>query len=64
MAKTSQVSGLDLDKASEDYSKLRQDYEDFTSRLERLVQELIVKSKIDLHAVQSRAKSVESFRKK
>ena len=64
MVETSKIISTYVESAVKEYSIKRTTYEDFASRLEDLVRDLMDKAGIEIHVVESRAKSVESFRKK
>ena len=64
MVETSRMIFTDVESAVKEYSIKRTTYEGFASRLEDLVRDLMDKAGIEIHVVESRAKSVESFRKK
>ena len=64
MVETSRMIFTDVESAIKDYSTKRAIYKDFASRLAKLVRNLMRKAGLEMHAVENRAKSVESFRKK
>ena len=64
MVETSKMISTYVESAVKEYSIKRATYEDFSSRLEDLVRDLMDKAGIEIHTVEKRAKSVESFREK
>lgn len=64
MVKTSRMIVLPVESVVDGYAKRRPVYDEFSAHLADLLRDLIRNAGIEVHAIEKRAKSVESFREK